>query len=144
MKCFLKWVFNSLTTVGYLLVVFFRIWIPSLVCISTSAWSYVPLETWAKASLTFLLWVHQLRPLISELSMVRALQPANSPPDWTLPTDLVMVPLYKGRGVVSAPICTKKVSSQCQLSQGRCYVHGVMITACLEYACPPPPIPPLC
>ena len=30
---------NSLTTVGYLLGVFFRPWIPFLVCISTSAWS---------------------------------------------------------------------------------------------------------
>ena len=31
--------FNSLTTVGYLLEVFIRLWIPFLVHISTSAWS---------------------------------------------------------------------------------------------------------
>ena len=31
--------FNSLTTVGYLLELFIRLWIPSLVRISTSAWS---------------------------------------------------------------------------------------------------------
>ena len=31
--------FNSLTTVGYLLGVFFRLWIPLLVYVSTSAWS---------------------------------------------------------------------------------------------------------
>ena len=30
---------NSLTTVGYLREVFFRLWIPSLVRISTYAWS---------------------------------------------------------------------------------------------------------
>ena len=30
---------NSLTTVGYLLEVFLRLWIPFLVCISASAWS---------------------------------------------------------------------------------------------------------
>ena len=30
---------NSLTTAGYLLGVFFRLWIPFLVRISTSAWS---------------------------------------------------------------------------------------------------------
>ena len=34
-----KWIINSLTTVGYLLEVFFRLWIPSLVRISTYAWS---------------------------------------------------------------------------------------------------------
>ena len=43
---------NSLTTVGYLLGVFFRLWIPFLVRISTFAWSHAALETWAKASLT--------------------------------------------------------------------------------------------
>ena len=31
--------FNSLTTVGYLLEVFIRLWIPSMVRIFTSAWS---------------------------------------------------------------------------------------------------------
>ena len=30
---------NSLTTVGYLLVVFIKLWIPSMVRIFTSAWS---------------------------------------------------------------------------------------------------------
>ena len=34
-----KHVFNSLITVGYLLEVFIKLWIPSLVCIFTSAWS---------------------------------------------------------------------------------------------------------
>ena len=33
------YIINSLTTVGYLLGVFFRLWIHFLVCISTSAWS---------------------------------------------------------------------------------------------------------
>ena len=31
-------VFNSLTTVGYVLEVFIRLWIPSMVRIFTSAW----------------------------------------------------------------------------------------------------------
>ena len=82
---------NSLTTVGYLLGVFFRLWISFLVLISTSASSYIALETWTTASLTQSLWVHD--PLISELSMVRALWPASAPPDWMLPTSPEMVPL---------------------------------------------------
>ena len=45
---------NSLTTVGYLLEVFFRLWIPFLVRISTSAWS----QQW-KLELK-LLWHHLL------------------------------------------------------------------------------------
>ena len=35
----LKDLVNSLTTVGYLLEVFIRLWIPSMVRIFTSAWS---------------------------------------------------------------------------------------------------------
>ena len=52
-----QWVINSLTTIGYLLGVFFRLWIPFLdpyfdFCLELA------LETWAKASLTQSLWVH--------------------------------------------------------------------------------------
>ena len=48
---------NSLTTVGYLLGVFFRLWIPFFglyfdFCLELA------LETWAKVSLTQSLWVH--------------------------------------------------------------------------------------
>ena len=105
---------NSLTTVGYLLGVFFRLWISFLVLISTSASSYIALETWATASLTQSLWVHD--PLISELSMVRALWPASAPPDWMLPTSPEMVPL-QGEGSGSwACLCQQgeKWSSQCR------------------------------
>ena len=48
----------NLTTLDYFLEVYFRVWIPSLVCISTSAWSYIVLEIVAKASSTHSLWVH--------------------------------------------------------------------------------------
>ena len=49
---------NSLTTLGYFVEVYFRLWIPSFVHISTFAWSYIALEIWAKASLTHSLWAH--------------------------------------------------------------------------------------
>ena len=49
---------NTLTTVGYLLEVFIKLWTPSMVCIFTSAWS----QHWklVKASLTHSLWVRDL------------------------------------------------------------------------------------
>ena len=67
-------------------------------------------------------------PLISELSMVKVLQPARGPPGWMLPTSPEMVP-YKGRGVV--PVCANKVSNGpasadqgfSTASQGGCHVH---------------------
>ena len=73
------------------------------------------METRAKASLT--------HPLISELSIVRDLRPASTLPDCP----------YKGRGVVSVPICANKVrigpanaNQGCSTaSQGSRHVYGM-------------------
>ena len=72
--------FNSLTTIGYLLEVFIRLWKPSLVRISTSAWSQHRnlsqsfTDTFSAGS-----WPlpHQL---INDHSIVRALWPENAFP----------------------------------------------------------------
>ena len=67
--------------------------------ICTSGWSYVALETWGKASLTHSLGSRPWSdPLISEISMVRALQPANAlASHWKWPTVPEMPPL-QGEG----------------------------------------------
>ena len=75
-------------------------------------------------------------PLISKLSIVRALWPVNTPPDWKLPT----IPewcSYKGRGVVSTLVCANKVrngptrSTKAFLQPA---MTATMCTACREYA----------
>ena len=47
-------------------------------------------------------------PTISELSMIRALQPVSAPPDLKLPTVTKTVP-YRGRRVVLTHVCANKV-----------------------------------
>ena len=80
---------NCLTTVGYLLEVFFRLWIPSLVRIplllgaSTGNFSQSLFDTFSVGS-----W-----PIISELYSL------NAPPD----QNCLHICLYKGRGVVLHP-----------------------------------------
>ena len=64
-------------------------------------------------------WPH---PLISELSMVWAFRPANTPLDWNQKS----CP-YKRRGVVSTHACITKVRSG--------LASANLCTACLEYAC---------
>ena len=78
--CFFQ--FNSLTTIGYLLEVFIRLWIPSMHGLYIHFCLEIVLETWLKALLTFSVgsWPCA-HPLISERSIVRALQPENAPPD---------------------------------------------------------------
>ena len=90
----------TLFMVGYLMGVSFRLWTHFLVCISTSAWSYHwNLELKLLWLNLFGLWP-QPHPLISELSMVRALRPAHAPPDWMLPTSSEKV-LLQGEGSAS-------------------------------------------
>ena len=132
---------NSLTIVGYLLGVFFRLWIPFLVRISTSAWS----QHW-KLELK-LLWHHLLgfmtHPLASfqwsGLSDQRVLQVTESC------LQIQKWCSYKARGVVPEPVCANKARNgpatadqgSSLASQGSCYVHGT-----LGWTHPPPPYPP--
>ena len=122
--------FNSLTTVGYLLGVFFRLWIPLWVHVSTSAWS----QHWKLELKSFFdtislgLWP-QPHPLISKLSMVRAVRPAHA--HWMLPTSPEMMPL-QGEGNGSWAFCANKVGNSpasadqgfSKARQGSCHVHG--------------------
>ena len=75
-----KALFNSLTTVGYLLEVFIKVWIPwsvfsLLLGASTGNLSQSFIDIFSVGSRP---WTH---PLISEHSIVRALRPEIVPPD---------------------------------------------------------------
>ena len=69
-----------------------------------------------------------------KLSMVRAFWPARAPADWKQPIQIQKWCLYKGRGVVSEPICANKVRNGpasadqgCTIaSQGSYHVHGTL------------------
>ena len=76
-----QWTKTALTPIGYLLEVFIRLWIPSLVCISTSAWSTRNLCQSFFDTLSGGFMTLTIHPLISELSMSRGLWPGNAPPD---------------------------------------------------------------
>ena len=78
--------FNSLTTIGYLLEVFIKLWIylpwsifSLLLGASTRNLSQGFFDTFSVSSRP---WTH---PLINERSIVRALRPENAPLDYTLP-----------------------------------------------------------
>ena len=126
-------IINSLTTVGYLLGVVFRLWIPFWsvfhFCLESA------LETWAKASLTPpLRAVHDPNHTHSLVSFQwsgfsdqRALQLTESC------LQIQKWCPYKARGVVPEPICANKARN----GQGSCHVHGT-----LGWTHPPPPIPP--
>ena len=103
-------------------------------------------KTWAKASLIQSVKVHDLPdPLISKLSIVRGLWPANAPADQNLQYRKWCP--YKWRGLVSTPIYARKVRNgpagadqgHSTASQGSCHVHG---TPCWKPpTLPPPPLP---
>ena len=104
------------------------------------------LETWAKASLTQSLWVHDpnhTHSLVSfqwsGLSDQRALQLTESC------LQIQKWCPYKARGVVPEPVCANKARNgpatadqgSSLASQGSCHVHGTP-----GWTHPPPPIPP--
>ena len=82
--------------------------------------------------------------LISELTIVRALQPVNASPEWKQPTVSEMEPIKRQRSLIY-PICVKKERNGqaganqgfSTASQGSCHVHGTPY-----WNLPTPPIPP--
>ena len=100
---------NSLTTIGYLLGVFFGLWIPFLVRISTSAWNQHWKLDLIKASLTPSLRVHDPNHTHSLASFQwsglfdqRALQLTESC------LQIQKWCLYKARGVFPEPVCATR------------------------------------
>ena len=119
---------NSLTTVGYLLGVFFTFFGPYLrFCLEQAQ------KTWAKASLTQSLWVHDPNHTDSLASF-----------QWSGLSDQQAIQLtesclqiekwcpYTGRGVVPEPVCANMVRNgpasadqgSSIASQGSWHVHG--------------------
>ena len=106
MQC--RWHINPLTTVGYLLEVFIRPWIPSFIRISSGFYLELALETWVKALLAHSLRVHALGyTLTSECSIVRALRPDNAPPDKKLFKMQELESLQGTRSVFYTRLCKK-------------------------------------
>ena len=103
--------FNSLTTIGYLQVFY------AIDTFHISILLELAMETWVKASLTFSLWVHDLNHTHS-LASFQWWGPFDQ--QWMLHMNEHYLQIqkwlpYKGRGMVSAPICAKKVRNQPRL-----------------------------
>ena len=135
---------DSLNTVGYLLEVFFRLWIPFLglyfyFCLELA------LKTWAKASLTPSLRVHDPNHThslasfqcsgLSDKRKLHLTECCLQVQKWCP---------YKGRGVVPEPVCANKVRN----GPVRAFLGPAKAAAMCTAPCPethpPPPIPPFC
>ena len=105
------------------LEVVLRLLIPCMICISTSANSTVNFSHQASQDL----WPLP-RPLISELTMVRALRPVNASPDWKLSTVPEMESLKRQKSPIYSRLCQKGPASVDQgfstASQGSCHVQS--------------------
>ena len=112
-------------------------------------WAISSLLLWASMHWKLQLSIHQVfqgswslpHPLISELTMVRALQPVNASPDWNLPTVPEMEPLksylclfVSKRREMAQPVPTKAFLQPAKAA--------AMCTALRAETRPPPPIPP--
>ena len=136
-------ILNSLTIVSYLLGVFFMLWIPFFHFCLESA-----LETWAKASWTPSLRVHDP----NHTHLLVSFQWSGHPDQRVLQLTESCLQIqkwcpYKARGVVPEPVCANKARNgpatadqgSSLASQGSCHVHGTP-----GWTHPAPPIPPFC